>query len=272
MTEDAFASQVAKNILEEAKGKDLVKTEDLSSRIEYYVEGDDLATQKLRDKLFETLSRFEERGVISGLGLLKARYEINAPALQVLIQMLDAPAPAPAAPTPAPTPTSADGATAPVPAPEPAKAAAAPASEAAPVKVKLTRWEKVMAQIAAVPVTKLTEAEKAMAIDDAFARMCESVIEANRAITALAEKTDLVDGDVDLLDITRVVPENGRGTGGARITYSGGTGKRGARILVDCPWDPNPTRKGLDKAVRKVENAVFCTIEKMADYVMRHSK
>jgi hypothetical protein len=128
-----------------------------------------------------------------------------------------------------------------------------------------------MAKIAAVPVIKLTDAERAELVDKAFAKMTDLVVEANKAITALAEKTDLVDGDVDLFDIIRVMPENGRGTGGARVTYSAGTGRRGAKVLIDVPWDVNPTRKGLEKAVRKVEDKTLNVLGRMADYVIKNS-
>lgn len=247
------------------------------------LKGDALSVAKLRrraevcdlesEEFFELLKRLEDAGIVSPIGEAKSRYAVAVDRLNEFIARLEAPETPATTPAPAPSADSADsadGAPTPAPAPEPAKVAA-PVGEAAP-KVKLTRWEKVMAQIAAVPVTKLTEAEKAMAIDDAFARMCEVVVEANKAITALATKTDLVDGDVDLLDITRVMPENGKGTGGARITYSAGTGRRGAKVLLDVPWEAKLTRKGLDRQVRKVEDRVFDTISRMADYVAKHSK
>lgn len=150
----------------------------------------------------------------------------------------------------------------------------APMPEEAPkapkTQTRLTRLERVLAKVNSVPVTKLTDAERALAVDQAFAKMADTVVEANKAITALAEKTDLVDATIDLFDIVRVMPE-GRGVGGARVTYSAGTGRRGAKVLVDIPWD-NPTRKGLAKAVKRVEDRVFSTIERMADYVIRNSK
>lgn len=231
--------------------------------------------------LTEALEGLTESGAVSpfGIGL---RFAANR---DILLELQRRMSPADTADTAG---TETEEASDAAPAEQPASAGSAPkapASEAAPKvapkapkvpkapeapKVKLTRLERVMAKVNSVPVTKLTDAERALAMDQAFAKMTDAVVEANQAIAALAEKTDLVDASVDLFDIIRVMPE-GLGVGGARVTYSAGTGRRGAKILIDVPWD-NPTRKGLDKAVRKVEDKVFSTIERMADYVIRNSK
>lgn len=242
---------VAKAILEMTENKTTFSVDSLAKKVG--MSNEDVGS---------ILDRLEETGGISGFGALKLRYAATRPALEELVRRLE----------PQPTDAAIDGGDqTPAPAPEPEGSQPTSSTPPPAPKVKLTRLDRIMAKIAAVPMSKLTDAERSELVDKAFAKMTDLVVEANKAITALAEKTDLVSADIDLFDIIRVMPENGKGTGGARVTYSAGTGCRGAKVLIDVPWDVNPTRKGLEKAVRKVEDKTLNVLGRMADYVIKNS-
>ena len=158
----------------------------------------------------------------------------------------------------------------PPPAPAPAEEAAEEVTEPAEAAVstgaavqprKLTRLERVMERINALPTEPVfTGEEREKRLTRLVEEASATVIVVNEGVAALVEKGGVRGG---LLNLTRVVPEEGStGVGGLLLTACSGEGRHAEiRTLVRKIWPDKLTERWLRRVKKDVEAAAIRHLE-----------
>lgn len=198
------------------------------------------------ERISDALDALEEKGVLSFMGSAGTHFSVDRDRLEEFLQKEQS----------APAETS-------------KKCMKVPAGP----KRKFPAINEIIASLDAVKAPTVYAGEKREEkIEELFELMLGKISDVNAAIESIAAKFPMfVSQDEDLITCVRVVPEAGStAPGGVRVTYTPPPHRR-TTVLFEAPWPKFLTDDTGLRIVTKVENEAVKMLQRMSDYIVRHS-